>query len=92
MRSVRLIITGRVQGVGYRAWFEREARTRGLAGWVRNRRDGSVEALVAGDDAAIEALVAVSRKGPQAARISDIEVEQATPPPLGGGFSVLPTD
>jgi acylphosphatase len=85
-----LIVHGLVQGVGYRAALLAEARRLGLAGWVMNRRDGSVEALVHGDPAAVEALIAWARQGPPAARVSRIEVavaEAAAHP----GFHVLPT-
>ena len=54
----RITIRGRVQGVGYRAWVEHQARTRGLEGWVRNRRDGGVEALLAGPSATVADIVA----------------------------------
>ena len=67
-----LRITGRVQGVGYREAMRREAAGRGLTGWVRNRRDGSVEALVQGDAHAIAALAAWARVGPAAARVEEV--------------------
>ena len=67
--STHLIITGRVQGVGYRDWLVGEARALGLAGWVRNRADGSVEAVV-GDGA--EALTARAWRGPALARVDDV--------------------
>jgi acylphosphatase len=74
--ATRLIITGRVQGVGFRAWTQREARRRALRGWVRNRRDGSVEALIIGAPDAVDALVEICRRGPTLAR-----VDQVTPSP-----------
>ena len=67
--AARLIITGRVQGVGFRLWTSREARRRGLRGWVRNRFDGSVEALVIGEAAAVDAMVEACRQGPGLARV-----------------------
>ena len=83
-------VTGRVQGVGYRAWVERQAKARGLAGWVRNRRDGSVEAVFAGDAEAVEAMVVDCRIGPRAAFVLDVAVEDhAGGPPAS--FNVLPT-
>jgi len=77
MRSVRLHITGRVQGVGYRAWMMRRASGFGLRGWVRNRADGSVEALVIGDDDSVAAIVEACREGPFGARVSDVAVSEA---------------
>ena len=76
-RSVRLRITGRVQGVGYRAWTMQQARALGLRGWVRNRADGSVEALVSGDDDAVECMIESSRQGPLGARVTDVSVSDA---------------
>jgi acylphosphatase len=67
--ALRLIITGRVQGVGFRIWMRQEALRRGLRGWVRNRHDGSVEALIIGEQAAVEALVAACHRGPAMARV-----------------------
>ncbi|MEX0696987.1 MAG: acylphosphatase [Dongiaceae bacterium] len=83
-------ITGRVQGVGYRAWVADEAAVRGLAGWVRNRRDGTVEAVLSGDNDAVEAMLAACRIGPPAADVTDIRVDDYPGPPLTG-FEVLPT-
>lgn len=71
--AIRLRIEGRVQGVGYRAWLEREARRHGLRGWVRNRRDGSVEALLIGPDDAVEAAIAACARGPRLAGVTGIE-------------------
>ena len=69
-----LIITGIVQGVGYRASFMQQARALQLSGWVRNRRDGSVEAMVAGDAQAVQAIIDWARRGPSSARVDDIAV------------------
>ncbi|HXX85772.1 MAG TPA: acylphosphatase [Casimicrobiaceae bacterium] len=71
----RLLITGRVQGVGYRFAFADEARELRLQGWVRNRRDGSVEAIVAGPAAHVEAMIAWAHRGPPAARVAAVSVE-----------------
>lgn len=79
MIARRLTIQGRVQGVGFRYALADQARARKLSGWVRNRRDGSVEALVAGPDADVEALIAWSHRGPPAARVLAVKVEPATP-------------
>jgi acylphosphatase len=94
MRQV--MITGRVQGVGYRAWIEHSAKARGLDGWVRNRRDGSVEALFAGPPDAVSEMVARCKRGPSSARVEAVQDEAASPDALnlrrpGERFSVLPT-
>jgi acylphosphatase len=73
-KTVRLVISGRVQGVSYRWWTVGEATKRGLNGWVRNRRDRSVEALVSGPAAEVDALIEACRQGPAAARVTNIEV------------------
>ena len=71
--TLRLLVHGRVQGVGFRYAFADEARSRKLRGWVRNRRDGSVEAIVAGPAADVDAIVAWSRRGPAAAQVTALE-------------------
>jgi acylphosphatase len=91
-----VLIHGRVQGVGYRAWTELVALQRGLGGWVRNRRDGAVEAVFAGDAAAVAAMLAACRHGPPAARVDDLQERAAEANLLdlcrpGERFSVLPT-
>ncbi|HEV8014671.1 MAG TPA: acylphosphatase [Stellaceae bacterium] len=73
MTAMRVEIIGEVQGVGFRAFVTRAARARGLRGWVRNRRDGSVEALLIGDEAAVVAVVAQCRRGPPMARVASAE-------------------
>jgi acylphosphatase len=72
METVRLKITGRVQGVGYRLWATRIAASLGLRGWVRNRPDGSVEALVTGAPQDVAAMVEASRKGPVGAHVTEV--------------------
>src|SRR6185437_7659876 len=89
MRTLRLVIAGRVQGVGYRDWMLGEALARGIAGWVRNRRDGTVEALVHGEDAAIESLLAACRRGPPAAAVTAVTQSPADPP-AEQGFARFP--
>ena len=88
-------ITGRVQGVGYRAWTADEARSRGLQGWVRNRRDGGVEAMFSGDHEAIDAMITACRHGPSMARVSDVVQRDATADELAlrrsEAFATLPT-
>ena len=81
-RSVRLRIRGRVQGVGYRDFAVRSARVAGLAGWVRNRHDGSVEAQVQGAREACDAFIDACRDGPQLARVDRVEVERSPIEPL----------
>jgi acylphosphatase len=92
----QLTVTGRVQGVGYRAWVENRARAHDLEGWVRNRRDGSVEALFAGPADVVAGLVDRCRRGPSTARVDNVTEEVATSDALnlrraGERFSVLPT-
>ena len=85
-----LRIAGRVQGVGYRDWLLREARALGLAGWVRNRRDGTVEALLAGELPAVQVMLLACRRGPPAAFVESVEETLAEDPPEPG-FQRLPT-
>ncbi|QCI79321.1 acylphosphatase [Hankyongella ginsenosidimutans] len=73
----RLVITGKVQGVGFRDWTVRSARRLGLNGWVRNRLDGSVEALVIGPAGDVELLLASVRRGPPLARVDAVTIEPA---------------
>jgi acylphosphatase len=92
----QVTIRGRVQGVGFRYWTRRTATARGLEGWVRNRRDGSVEAVFAGDEKAVAAMIALCRRGPNAARVESVEENAAGPEALnlrkrGEPFSELPT-
>lgn len=90
MRTVQVRIEGRVQGVGYRAFVERHALTLELQGWVRNRRDGSVEAVFQGPEAVVEEMLARCRRGPPASTVTRVEI-------LGEGvgaftgFEVRPT-
>ena len=91
-----VIVRGQVQGVGYRAFVEHEAHRRRLQGWVRNRRDGTVEAVFAGPRAAVEVVVEACRRGPMSARIEALDQREGTEADLreravGSGFSVLPT-
>ena len=82
----RLTVRGRVQGVWYRGWAVDRARALGLSGWVRNRRDGSVEMLVAGPDEAVDAFVARCLEGPPAAQVERVAVEE-TDEAVPDGFS-----
>lgn len=84
----RVRIEGRVQGVWFRAWTVREARSRGLRGWVRNRRDGSVEAVFAGASDAVEEMIAACRRGSAASKVRSVTRSEATESDLDGdGFS-----
>ena len=89
MIARRLTIRGRVQGVGFRYALADEARARSLGGWVRNRRDGTVEALVVGTEAEVEAMIAWARRGPPAARVTEVSVEAASD--TAAGFEIVPT-
>lgn len=75
MEKRHLVIHGRVQGVGYRYAMTREARRRGVTGWVRNRREGTVEALLCGEGEAVAALLVWARQGPTGAQVDHVEVE-----------------
>jgi acylphosphatase len=83
-RAVRLIIEGRVQGVGYRQWTVREASRRGLDGWVRNLPDGTVEALIAGPETDVAAMIDACRHGPRMAAVTAINEHPAEPPAAPG--------
>jgi acylphosphatase len=92
----QVTIRGRVQGVGYRYWVEQQARAHGLEGWVRNRRDGSVEALFAGPEDVVSNMVASCRRGPSSARVDAVDQRPGDADALnlrrpGERFSVLPT-
>ena len=89
MQAKRLIITGRVQAVGFRQWMVEAAAQLGVAGWVRNRADGTVEAVLDGDTASVEELVRACRRGPRLAQVDRID-EELVDPPEGPGFRALP--
>lgn len=80
----RVVVEGRVQGVWFRGATEERARALGLAGWVRNRSDGSVEAVFEGPPAAVDAAVVWCRRGPPAARVAQVAVREETPEGLAG--------
>lgn len=86
--AVSARITGRVQGVAFRAWTRGEAERFGLSGWVRNEADGSVRALFMGPAAAVATMLDALRIGPPAARVSGVETEQADPEPGMTGFRI----
>ncbi|QJU57188.1 acylphosphatase [Sphingomonas sp. AP4-R1] len=91
MIAKNLRITGKVQGVFYRAWFMEQAHALGLDGWVRNRADGSVEAVVRGAPEMIEAIVARAHAGPPAARVTDVAVTDDESGDVVQGFEKRPT-
>jgi len=86
----RLVITGRVQGVGFRAFVYGHATKLGVDGFVRNRVDGSVEALIVGEAQKVEALIALCREGPPASRVAELKVSEAQGI-VDKGFRQLPT-
>jgi acylphosphatase len=88
--AVRVLVEGRVQAVGFRAFVEDEAAARGLNGWVRNLRNGQVEMVLSGSDADIESMIAACRKGPRFASVTGVDT---SPVPDEGwrDFTVRPT-
>jgi acylphosphatase len=94
-RVIRYVrISGRVQGVGYRAFVEHEALRRGIEGWVRNRRDGSVEAVFAGEPAVVADMIETCQRGPRASRVDALDQREGGDDELkarapGDLFSVL---
>lgn len=89
--AVRLLIRGRVQGVGYRWWARIEARRLGLDGWVRNRVDGSVELIAAGPAEALAELEEICRHGPRWAQVTAVDRSGATDANIPPGFDERPT-
>jgi acylphosphatase len=87
---VHVRIEGRVQGVWYRGWTVEEATRRGLDGWVRNRRDGSVEAVFAGPREAVDAMIEACHRGPPSARVDQVLAEPSIET-LSEGFAQRPT-
>ena len=88
-KAVEVSVTGRVQGVGFRAWAAGEARALGLGGWVRNEPDGSVSALLAGASAAVDAMLEILRRGPPAAIVEHVRTRPAEAPERPGEFRIL---
>lgn len=84
----RLLVSGRVQGVGFRYYVEDRARIEGVHGWVQNLPDGRVEALLEGDAEAVERVEAALNRGPAGARVADVVVEEAVPSGRPTGFSI----
>ncbi|HCM81974.1 MAG: Acylphosphatase family protein [Candidatus Gottesmanbacteria bacterium GW2011_GWA2_44_17] len=76
MKQYHLIITGDVQGIGYRSWIKREAQRLDIAGWVKNREDGSVEAVVQGEKKHVEQILERAKKGPEVAWVEKVIVTE----------------
>lgn len=95
-RFVHVTISGHVQGVGFRAYLDHHAQTRGLDGWVRNRENGCVEAVLSGSAAAVQAVLDACGRGPRGCRIDRVDVREEDaagliPSSRQAGFFVLPT-
>jgi len=95
-KFVHLMISGRVQGVSYRVWMQKEAQARGISGWARNRANGDVEAVLSGSPDAVQSLCEICRSGPPAARVDQILIDEPEPFMLElmgprGSFNILPT-
>jgi len=88
--ALHVIVEGRVQGVGFRAYVEREARQRGLKGWVRNRSDGSVEAVFCGEEEDVQSMIVACHRGPRMSLVRNVKSEPH-PPGDWRGFEVWPT-
>jgi len=91
MITQKLRIRGQVQGVGYRYALRQEAQRRGVAGWVRNRTDGTVEALLQGSPERVAELIAWARRGPPASRVDDVQIEPTHEEPEHTGFDLRAT-
>jgi acylphosphatase len=89
--TIRVVISGRVQGVWYRGWTVSEASGAGLDGWVRNRSDGTVEAVFSGSSDGVNAMIEACRSGPPAAKVTGIECFDDADPPGHSGFHQRPT-
>lgn len=89
-RAAKLRVTGRVQGVYFRAWTREQAERLGLGGWVRNEYDGSVAALIAGPQPAVEEMLRLMHEGPLDARVDKVTVEDVDPAETPKSFSILP--
>jgi acylphosphatase len=91
IRTVRVVVSGRVQGVGFRSWLERQAAMQGVSGWVRNRWDGSVEALFSGEASAVDAMIGACRAGPRWATVEGVTVVEAAADRELRGFRAIPS-
>jgi acylphosphatase len=92
-KTLRVLIHGRVQGVGFRAWTHHHAQLHGLKGWVRNRQDGAVEAVFSGPEELVEAMLKACRQGPRGSIVDRVEQFEIEDQGLGdpGTFEVLET-
>lgn len=86
MKSFHLLITGGVQGIGYRSWFRREAQQLRVTGWVKNRQDGSVEAVIQGDEKNLEKLIQKAKQGPEVGWVENVTVTER---PVDGELTVF---
>jgi acylphosphatase len=91
IQTVYVIVTGRVQGVGYRAWVAQEAETRGLSGRVRNRRHGSVEAMFSGETIIVDAMIVACRMGPRMVGVENVTLADSSADGDLRGFRNLAT-
>ncbi|MGO4705069.1 acylphosphatase [Microvirga sp. 2MCAF38] len=89
--TLHVIIHGRVQGIGFRAWTHHQAELRGLRGWVRNRRDGTVEAVFSGPEDAVDAMLSVCREGPDGSRVEKIDTDAVDDGAFASRFEVRAT-
>ena len=93
-RTIHVLVHGRVQGVGFRAWVHHQAELHGLKGWVRNRRDGTVEAVFSGPDDLVEVMLKACRQGPRGSVVERVEVVESGETESGpmDGFEVRETN
>ena len=91
MAAYRFLVSGRVQGVGYRVSLQHLARKHGVGGWVRNRADGTVEAVLQGPQEAVDAVIAWARRGPRGSQVTDLVDSAAEHEPTHSSFEVRPT-
>jgi acylphosphatase len=90
IQAIHVIVEGRVQGVGYRAFVEREAKKRGLTGWVRNRSDGTVEAVFSGGEEDLQSMIVACHRGPRLSLVRNVR-QQPHPQAEWKDFAVWPT-
>jgi acylphosphatase len=92
-KAMQVVIRGRVQGVGFRAWVQHQAELHGLGGWVRNRADGAVEAVFSGPADLVDVMLKACEKGPRGARVEQVERSSpAVSASDGSGFQIRPTE